>query len=693
MSLFNLSLYIICLSIICVSIICPTGPHLDSSHLVSSLPPGQPCSDQSSCEVTLLNHLNQRRTSTTSTSSSAYTLSRRSSGISPCYSSRRSSEASQFGTGRHNNNISSADSYDPISTDLSRRSSEASQGGGGGVGGGGGGLPSILSLTPAQHYRLKAKYAAATGGAPPTPLPNMNQMNLRTRVASDGTSIPFLQPPGGAAPRRCSDIGYTARTIMHHEAPTSLPRRASDPVRQTRPENLSFSRIQRYNSTSNLRPITGPERWNRSDGSRQQYPFAPRPPSISENVAREDGADRTRARGGQNQEEDLVLPDDVVQYLRSQNSGPPGTMSWEEHHSNRHQGASPPPAPFYTQRKMAAVDGTTVPAELVKKNTMPVQWNEVSSGSVDATNQVSRNQQQVLRGNLAVVQQRQNFGPFQTPGQGLVCNQRLLPLSQGYLNQQRHGNSATFSQGLSPNQGYDREAAQNFRAGTMRPAHSEGSDLQTHWTRAETSVRSHGNQVEPQRKLFQPRPPTEPMSTVRQHTGPNSTLRPSQVPESTDGSRDYGSSEASPKRPSWSVSHNGACENPNSAVFYMGHIQMFEPTTFGFDSPLSPGRAAAPTNMASPGVNQVSSSTVDSEHAPIDFETLLDDEDHSSLMSGTLSPGLFQSLSRTSSRLTTPGVTVALASVPPVTGNMAIGDMNSMLTALAEESKFLNMMS
>ncbi len=67
--------------------------------------------DLSSYEMTVLNQLQERRDSSTSTMSSAYTLSRRSSGISPCYSSRRSSEGSHFGV--RNNNVSSAGSYDP----------------------------------------------------------------------------------------------------------------------------------------------------------------------------------------------------------------------------------------------------------------------------------------------------------------------------------------------------------------------------------------------------------------------------------------------------------------------------------------------------------------------------------------------------------------------------------------------------
>ena len=126
---------------------------------------------------------------------------------------------------------------------------------------------------------------------------------------------------------------------------------------------------------------------------------------------------------------------------------------------------------------------------------------------------------------------------------------------------------------------------------------------------------------------------------------------------------------------------------------------LFEHSGVHFDAPMSPCAGQDPgstlANMASPGVNQVTS-TVDSsgvEHAQIDFDAMLDDGDHSSLMSGTLSPGLLQSLSQNSSRLTTPRNSVTLPSVPAGVGNMAIGDMSSMLTALAEESKFLNMMT
>uniref|UniRef100_A0A3P8U363 GLI family zinc finger 2a n=1 Tax=Amphiprion percula TaxID=161767 RepID=A0A3P8U363_AMPPE len=773
------------------------GSLLESSNIMSNLSgsyPSQRMGDLSSCEVTLLNQLNERRDSTTSTISSAYTLSRRSSGISPCYSSRRSSEASQFGANRHNN-ISSADSYDPISTDLSRRSSEASHCGGGGVsGGGGGGLPSLLSLTPAQHYRLKAKYAAAIGGAPPTPLPNMDRMSLRTRMAlySDSQEVsshPFHQPPCGTVPRRCSDIGYGTQSMMPHEVPNNLPRRASDPVRRPSLDPLAFPRVQRYNSMNSMNPMntaSAAERhqalamqgYTRSDGSLQRYPFAPRPPSISENVAMENMAvDGMMVGGEQSGEEDMVLPDDVVQYLRAQNSGPSGhNLGQVDYNSNNqtqgYQIGMTPPASLYAQRRMAMVDATmshpnqdmqscqigpdgsqqpfSPPSDNMKKNNMPVQWNEVSSGTVDATVKLSKQQQHPLRENLAVVQQRHNFGSFQAQGQSLSSNQQVVPMSQnismqGYANhsslrlmnvslqqyqQQRQCNNMNFNEQMSPQQGYGQEAIPNTISGStsMRPTHNSmaDSELQSYRARTQTDGFSHVNQVDQQRNynvpsqqqysiqnggrgMLQPRPPTEPKSVARQHTGSNMTEQ-SRISKSSDLSPSHGNdtSEASPKRPSGSVAHNSNSENQNSAVFYAGQIHMFESTSVSYDAPMSPCVSQAPAsnttaaaNMASPGVNQVSSSTVDSstagsggtEHAQIDFDTMLDDGDHSSLMSGTLSPGLLQSLSQSSSRLTTPRNSVTLASVPAGIGNMAIGDMNSMLTALAEESKFLNMIS
>lgn len=573
---------------------------------------------------------------------------------------------------------------------------------------------------------------------------------------------------------------------MPHEVPGNLPRRASDPVRRPTLDPVSFPRVQRYNSMNSMNPMNGPsaerhqalamQGYTRSDGSLQRYPFAPRPPSISENVAMENMAVDGMMTGGEhNGEDDMVLPDDVVQYLRSQNSGPSGHNSGQvDYHSNNqaqgYQTDMAPPASFYAQRRMAMVDATmtqsgqdmqscqmgpsgsqqpfSAPSDNMNKNNMPVQWNEVSSGTVDTTSKLSKQQQHSLRGNLAVVQQRHNFGSFQGQGQGLGSNQQVVPMSQnmsmqGYANhnsqrlmnishqQQRQCNSVNFSEQMSPQQGFGQEAIPNCISGStsMRPTRNSVSDpeLQSCRARIQADGYSHVNQVNHQqnysvlsqqqqhnihnggRGMLQPRPPIEPKSFTRQHSGP-SMMQPSRIPKSCDliASRGTDTSEASPKRPSGSAVHNSNSENPNSAVLYTGQIHMIEPTSVSFDAPMSPSASQVPAsnttaaaNMASPGVNHVSSSTVDSstggsggtEHAQIDFDTMLDDGDHSSLMSGTLSPGLLQSLSQNSSRLTTPRNSVTLASVPAGIGNMAIGDMNSMLTALAEESKFLNMIS
>ncbi|XP_036401764.1 zinc finger protein GLI2a [Megalops cyprinoides] len=744
-----------------------------------------------STEVTMLNQLNERRDSTTSTISSAYTLSRRSSGISPCYSSRRSSEASQFG-GRPNN-ISSADSYDPISADLSRRSSEASQCGGGG-------LPSLLSLTPAQHYRLKAKYAAATGGAPPTPLPNMDRMSLGARMALFGDS-PGRPSYAPAAPRRCSDTGYGAPSLMPHEVPANIPRRASDPVRRLAPELPSLPRVQRFCSMNSVNPAPppagldrrglAPQGYTRSDGSLHRHPFAPRPPSISENVAMETMAGDA---DGQGSEEDIVLPDDVVQYIQSQN-GRSGQDTGAPAYTGQPQGfqgevASQQPQ-FYGQRRMAMVDanmtppGQTLPACQLNpapqqqfpaspganRNSMPVQWNEVSSGSVDATQTQAK--QPFARGNLAIVQQRQNFGSFQN----VSSNQQVAQMSQNLAHAAQQ-NYMQRGSGLMPQkmncaqqqrqqagnpcpnpndqmslhqQAYSQNGSANLRpsctsvaggsSGTIAPngrGMMQAPEMPNYRSRTQAAQtggsQSHisygGNhenysqmnpsqqsQVLPSQRsisngyqgLMQPRPPAEPKSLSRQHSGP-STMQPPGFPQSGFSPR-YGTSEASPKRPSGSARVHSDSGGDDSAMFYTGQIHMFE-SSGSFDPPAPhcagtpqdstlqcPSDAAAPAAIAmpSPGAEQVSS-TVDSsqglDHAQIDFDAMLDDGDHSSLMSGTLSPSVLQSLSQNSSRLTTPRNSVTL--LPPVPagiGNMAIGDMSSMLTALAEESRFLNMMS
>lgn len=699
---------------------------------------GLPCqrfADLPLCEMTVINQLNDRRDSTTSTLSSAYTLSRRSSGISPCYSSRRSSETSQFGA--RNNNVSSADSYDPISTDLSRRSSEASQCGGNA-------LPSLLSLTPAQHYRLKAKYAAATGGAPPTPLPNMDRMSLRTRMAlysdSQESSSHLFHARAATISRRCSDMTYGAPGMMPHEIPNNQPRRASDPVRRTTLDPLSLPRVQRYNSMSSMNPsqltpnlqIVNLQNNNYSDGTLHRHSFNQRPASISENVIMENMA----MDKAEQVEDDMVLPDDVVQYLRSQHAGSNQEMAFnsDQAHNFQNNMNSQPQQQFHSQRRMALVNANINQVEQVmpqfqispgsqqpfqasnsiNKNHMPVQWNEVSSGTVDDT---SRPKQQLIRANLALIQQRQHMGSlesFSANQQSVPGSQNMAPLQQGdiyrnnarinpiqhprqsfvnsckNLNEQAKAhrgyrqeiNSNVLSENTYQGQICTNVTLKNQEMQNFKPGYSHMENHQNYVSYSQTALQNRGS------VSFQPRPPAEPKPSSRHHSGLG-------LPQETgysslfNNSSDFNSSEASPKRPS------GTTHPPsgNNSLYYSGEAMDYNST---MSSSANQATCNAMVKMASPGVNLVTS-TVDTshnaEHTQIDFDAMLDDGDHSSLMSGTLSPGLLQSLSQNSSRLTTPRNSVTLASVPAGISNMAIGDMSSMLTTLAEENKFLNMMA
>lgn len=622
-------------------------------------------------ETTLLSQLVERRDSLASTVSSAYTLSRRSSGISPCYSSRRSSQASQPG-GRLNN-ISSAGSYDPISTDLSRRSSEASQCGE---------LQSLLSLTPAQHYRLKAKYAAATGGAPPTPLPNMDLMSPKARMAllgdsHDVTSLP-VHPP--TVPRRCSDTGYAHSRVLPHEVPGNIPRRASDPVRRVG-EQRSLG--QRFNSMTNVNPSRhfALQTCNPPEGNANRHPYPPRPPSISENVAIETMASDSL-------DDAMMLPDDVVQYLTCQNAGSAyrhqGIHGLGSQHrrlalveSNMNDGPRPTAASCHTSPgSQRAFTGSP-------KSQMPVQWNEVSSGTVESSPK---------QGNL---QQKQNLSPFHN----LNSNQQIGFMSQNLAHAAQQQNIEFNSQRQTLRQ---TNAEHNF----MRGYHQGSSDIanmtglvsgkpQTGRVRAQPAAGQTQNYsqmnisqqgyaiqnptLNGNHGLMQPRPPTEPKPYSRQLSGPTQQLS---YPQS-NFSPAYDSSEASPKKPA------NINSTDTSAMMYTGQIHMFDSSSLVMTDNI------AVAAVGSPETNHVSS-TVDSngpEHPQIDFDAMLDDGDHSSLVSGTLSPTLLRSLSQNSSRLTTPRNSVTLPPVAAGIGNMAIGDMSLMLSSLAEESKFLNMMS
>uniref|UniRef100_A0A8D2J484 GLI family zinc finger 1 n=1 Tax=Varanus komodoensis TaxID=61221 RepID=A0A8D2J484_VARKO len=214
----------------------------------------------------------KRRGSTTSTISSAYTVSRRSSMVSP-----------YLPAGGASNGLAS-----PC-----------------------GGLPGLGNLTPAQQYRLKAKYAAATGGPPPTPLPSME------RAAQD--SLMWDYPGTGLPPfmRRHSTNEYHSYTtgILHpHQAPSHSARRASDPSQSVGKPHPA-PRVQRFKSLSNVSPAgmgrTSTQGAGASDANLQRHLFSPRPPSISENVFLEAAAMESAIPAG---EQELLEMDPYLGY-------------------------------------------------------------------------------------------------------------------------------------------------------------------------------------------------------------------------------------------------------------------------------------------------------------------------------------------------------------------------------------------
>ncbi|XP_044160245.1 zinc finger protein GLI2 [Bufo gargarizans] len=723
------------------------GSLLDNMGVPGSVNINPRITDLSLNDITILNQLNDRRDSATSTLSSAYT-SRRSSGISPYFSSRRSSEASQF-CGRQNN-ASSADSYDPISTDASRRSSDASPHNG---------LPALLNFTPAQQYRLKAKYAAATGGPPPTPLPNMERMSLRSKMSLlDGSdySLPaFRQQPG---PRRCSDgFGNAPAPTFPHEVPGNGTRRASDPVRTTAGlDGQHLPRVQRFHSMNAMNTLYPPQvmdkmnisfqQCTRSDGSLHRQIYSPRPPSISENVILEGMAADMDVPGG---EDDLVLPDDVVQYIKSQNRGAPNHRLPPDY-SNQNQNFQSNVKSYQqlAQNRTAGHD--------TQKNNMPVQWNEVSSGTVDVAANVPK--QPFTQGNLAVVQQKQNFSQYQSCNhQPSLANNPQQELAQrnGGVNGQRFSYPQHRVQQLNPCQGTnsDFNQQQNFSQsahmlrvpsdgqcqlstssnilersghpmhspqsngmmnGSREPHPTNTQNYPSHFRATHDTLQPPNSNPYPNLNLFnnqhsnmgisaqvinnslmQPRPPPHPPNRQRSiHSGqhPSFMRSPHSVSEQSPCQQ---TAEATPKRASEEPEPT-SCMNAkdNGLLYYSGQIQMFEQNS-NYNSALDCTTQQVPT-MPSPGVNQVTS-TVDSqglEQPPvIDFDSMMDDGDHCSLLSGTISPGLLQSLSQNSSRLTTPRNSLTFPSIPAGINNMAIGDMSSMLSTLAEENKFLNLMS
>uniref|UniRef100_A0A665T7E7 C2H2-type domain-containing protein n=1 Tax=Echeneis naucrates TaxID=173247 RepID=A0A665T7E7_ECHNA len=714
-----------------------------------------------STELTVLNLLRDRRDSSGSATSSAYlSSSRRSSGISPCFSSRRSSQASQSeGTmavshHRRLHNLSSTDSYDPISTDASRRSSEASQYGGGSRG--------MLNLTPAQHYHLKAKYAAATGGPPPTPLPNMERMSLKTRMAMMDESGSNNCLPPLIRPHRCSDgtngytngymghAGYRRRVLYPGEGPLNGNRRASDPVRTQAPDICSLPSVQRFNSLNNLHPLpplshhSTPETRNlslqnytRSEGNLQRgLQHSPNAHSIAEHAALEALAMEDDGEAGLLLGDEDMLPDDLVQYLHSQVQVDGGSyMHVEDQIASSQRDISHPSVEEMEQMQASGMNlvfpGSHILqqqqiAERKSPSKLPIQWNEVSSGSADRSPQREQNRQPQC-GRWSGTEHGPIPAPFGRFGNMVVQQQVSLDFpnscSQANHSQSACGvntgvkletssNSCTDTRGTSHisantfgrpyfSQIIDEPLPQGFKQQASKQSHFQqnhnsstccqvGNNLNhSRGSMDNLSGLSQGTALHHNRQVHVPRPPIN---------GYRNSARSQQYLSAESASEIQGSLNQQPQ-----LQRNGdhcSLEHQVSVLKLEapdhGYLEQGFGDCLSYDGGSGNGNSVA---LLSPGADQVSS-TVDGnvpgvldEGVSLDFGAMLEDGyDQGSLVSGVLSPSIFQGLSRTSSRLTTPRASTTFHNVAPGLNNMAIGDMSSLLTTLAEESKFLAIM-
>ncbi|XP_068121254.1 zinc finger protein GLI1 isoform X2 [Hyperolius riggenbachi] len=350
-----------------------------------------------------ISSLNDRRNSTTSTMSSAYTVSRRSSVVSPYLSNQRASDLGNM-----------VDTYDQMTSDSLRHS----------------GAPCLPGLTPAQQYRLKAKYAAATGGPPPTPLPNMERFNLNNRMAYPIGDCRGPSMLGNSSQRRHSNNEYHtygAGIIHPAQVPGAGIRRASDPARPGA-DPQAVPKVQRFKSMSNMntammgRQAIGQQQcYGGSDVNLHRHMFSPRPPCISENVFME----VTSTGGPSHNKEHNMMPlanNDMQQYMNYQGSqmaastnqinpshqgqgldvqhqnaypNSPRVMSGLpiNPHSHSAQGNVLSHSDFNHCQMITHSETYQNPRQMANNSNLPIQWHEVSSATIEMTANQSPNHQ------------------------------------------------------------------------------------------------------------------------------------------------------------------------------------------------------------------------------------------------------------------------------------------------------------
>ncbi|KAG9491572.1 hypothetical protein GDO78_000210, partial [Eleutherodactylus coqui] len=331
-------------------------------------------------ELTSNEHLSQmkdRRTSTTSTVSSAYTVSRRSSVVSPYLSNQRPGDVGNM-----------VDTYDQTASETSRHSN----------------TNDLPGLTPAQRYRLKAKYAAATEGPPPTPLPNMEIISANNRMGftvSDHRGSSISSSLSNNVQRRHSNNEYH-RIIHPSQERGAGIRRASDPARPCGDPQV-IPKVQRFKSMSNMntsmigRQTLGHQQpYGGSDVNLQRHIFSPRPPSITENVFMETASTDLPS---QNKERSMMVGNEMQHYINYQSQG--SQMTTNHHMNFNHQlhGLDMQNQNAYSssQRALGGIHMNTNNHswQVTGSSSLPVQWHEVSSATMDMSNGQSANHQAV----------------------------------------------------------------------------------------------------------------------------------------------------------------------------------------------------------------------------------------------------------------------------------------------------------
>ena len=651
----------------------------------------------------------------------------------------------------------------------------------------------MLSLTPAQHYHLKARYAAATGGPPPTPLPNMERMSLKTCTEEGGGASHALPPL--VRPRRCSDgsngyangyadaNGYSGhsgsrrRVFYPGEGLGQSTRRASDPVRSQAPDPvLGLPQVQRFNSLNTLHPLpplSGAQHLA-GHGFAPQNPAArpeghlhqrglqhsPCGPSIAEHSALEALAMEVDGEGGLLLADEDMLPDDLLQYLRSNAQG-------ESHHHHGDMGPQDAPLDldpmFYPgpHQGLQELQQHQRASERESPSRLPIQWNEVSSGSALSPPQKQQQQQQQAQlcgrwqgprngahpapapppaafgrfGNMVV--QQQGSRDFQNACMVNPTMKLETPATANSCMQAMRGSGRVPAQTYGARPDFSQIASGPIPPGYGQQAQNQGHFQQNHNSRS--SCQLGGNLLLSRSSVNNLQPTLPPYDPATHRPAPGGGYR------GLGRAQQYHSPERSAKEQRagnhCSLVHQVSglkLEAPDAGYLSQGFDEAlcFEPERLkssafpgglqdqGLLDPMSPSADQdSGEGLLSPGSDQVTSTVHGGggggggddgvpgemdEVVSLDFGAMLEDGyDQGSLVSGVISPSIFQGLSRTSSRLTTPRASATFhggsgggsggngggtALTPAGHNNMAIGDMSSLLTSLAEESMYLAIM-